>query len=93
MGEADVGAHVAVGRDRAEIDRLPGAQRRGGASHHPLGEDEMDGADQAAARISGAMIWWAEMPAAFIEMISLFWLSPTRVISAPSRPRRAGSGR
>ena len=30
------------------------------------------------------MIWCAEMPAAFIEMISLFWLSPARVISVPS---------
>ena len=30
------------------------------------------------------MIWCAEMPAAFIEMTSLFWLRPASVISVPS---------
>jgi hypothetical protein len=30
------------------------------------------------------MIWWAEMPAAFIVMISLCWFSVTRVIKVPS---------
>ena len=34
------------------------------------------------------MIWWAEMPAAFIETISLFWLRLASVIKVPSRTEK-----
>ncbi len=36
------------------------------------------------ASTSGARIWCAETPPAFIAITSLFWLSVTSVISVPS---------
>jgi hypothetical protein len=35
------------------------------------------------ATIRGAMIWWAEMPAAFMLTTSLCWFNVVRVISVP----------
>ncbi len=35
--------------------------------------------------MSGASIWCAEMPAAFIATTSLFWLRPVKAIRVPSR--------
>ena len=38
----------------------------------------------AAVNSSGARIWCAESPAAFIEVTSLFWLSVARVMMVAS---------
>jgi hypothetical protein len=38
----------------------------------------------AAARISGARIWCAARPPAYIAMTSLFWLNPTSVMIVAS---------
>ena len=40
------------------------------------------------ATISGARIWCAEMPAAFIATTSLCWLRPVKAISVPSRTEK-----
>ena len=40
------------------------------------------------ATISGARIWCADRPAAFIATTSLFWFRPTKAINVPSRTEK-----
>ena len=57
---------------RAELTATPSLKAKANAAMPKL------------ATISGARIWCADKPAAFIAMTSLCWLRAVKVISAPS---------
>ena len=85
MDQGDVALDAALARDRRRNRHCP---RRSSVALARVTNRSVKAkwpaAIKAEARISGAMIWCAEIPAAFIEMISLFWFNPAKVISVPS---------
>jgi len=83
---AGCGSSVKLDETSAPIDNRSGTAAAGGAAGAGAGGATAVRRTGGASAVStsGARIWWADIPAAFIEITSLFWLSVASVMIVAS---------